>query len=75
MANTDFSKGRYLLKNPTGQLVGRIDNDEFVRSGASLLYRIDGNEFYSMNGDLLGFIDDGIVRNAAGENLFRIHAE
>lgn len=75
MANTDYSKGRYLVKNPAGQLISRIDNDEYVRSGGSLLYRVDGSEFYSMHGNLLGFIDAGIVRDASGESLFCIQPE
>lgn len=75
MANTDYSKGHYLVKNLAGQLIGRIDNDEYVRSGGSLLYRVDGSEFYSMHGNLLGFIDAGIVRDVSGESLFRIQPE
>lgn len=75
MASTDYSKGRYLVENPAGQLVGRIDNDEYVRSGGSLLYRVDGSEFYSIDGNLLGFIDAGIVRDASGQGLFRIQSE
>jgi len=71
----DYSKGRYLVKNVAGQLVGQIDNDEYVRNGLSLLYRIDGAEFYSCDGTLIGFLDGGRVRSSAGELLFHIHSE
>ena len=42
-----------------GQLpIGRIDEDEFVRSysGPDLLYRFDGDEFYDLKGNYLGQI-------------------
>lgn len=71
----DYSKGRYLVKNAAGQLVGNIDNDEYVRNGLSLLYRIDGAEFYSRDGTLIGFIDCGRVQSTAGELLFHIYSE
>lgn len=48
---TDFTKGRYNVysgRGPTAQLIGRIDEDEFVRSNlGELLYRIDGTEVYT----------------------------
>lgn len=58
---TDFSKGRYnVFKGRIpGQLpIGRIDEDEFVRSfsGPDLLYRVDGDEFYDLKGNYVGAI-------------------
>ncbi|MCF4997415.1 hypothetical protein GIW70_21255 [Pseudomonas syringae] len=48
---TDFTKGRYNVysgRGPTAPLIGRIDEDEFVRSSTGeLLYRIDGDEVYT----------------------------
>ena len=48
---TDFTKGRYNVysgRGPAAPFVGRIDEDEFVRSSTGeLLYRIDGNEVYT----------------------------
>jgi hypothetical protein len=48
---TDFTKGRYNVysgRGPTAPLIGRIDEDEFVRSNSGeLLYRIDGGEVYT----------------------------
>lgn len=40
----DYSKGRYNVRTPDGGFVGRIDGDEFVRNGLSLLYRVVGDE-------------------------------
>ena len=48
---TDFTNGRYNVyagRGPTSKLIGRIDEDEFVRSNSGeLLYRIDGTEVYT----------------------------
>ena len=48
---TDFTKGRYNVysgRGPTAQMIGRIDEDEFVRSNSGeLLYRLDGSEVYT----------------------------
>ncbi|KJK17138.1 hypothetical protein [Pseudomonas sp. 2(2015)] len=67
---TDFSKGRYNVfkGRMPGQLpMGRIDEDEFVRSisGPELLYRFDGDEFYSLDGKYLG----SIVETEAGRAM------
>lgn len=56
----DFTKGRYNVysgRGPTAELIGRIDEDEFVRSNSGqLLYRIDGAEVYTAgsNAKLVG---------------------
>ncbi|MDD2106811.1 hypothetical protein [Pseudomonas asiatica] len=71
----DYSKGRYNVFGPDRKQIGRIDEDEFIRSGANLIYRIDGDEIYSMDGKHLGFIDDGIGRTPKGDMLFTIIAE
>lgn len=71
----DYSKGRYIVVGSHGHSIGRIDEDEFVRNGAKLLYRIDGTEVYEVNGDFLGFIDDGVARKPNGEHLFTIRSE
>ena len=48
---TDFTKGRYRVyqgRSPGAPLIGRIDEDEFVRSNTGeLIFRIDGNEVYT----------------------------
>lgn len=48
---TDFTMGRYNVyagRGPAAVMVGRIDEDEFVRSNlGELLYRIDGDEVYT----------------------------
>lgn len=71
----DYSEGQYTVRTAQGAIVGRIDNDEYVRSGTELLYRVDGDEMYSNNGDFLGDIEDGEVIAPTGEVLFRIVAE
>lgn len=58
----DCSKGRYMVKDANGALIGRIDEDEYVRrSGAALRFRIDGAEFYTLDCVLIGFIRSGMV--------------
>jgi hypothetical protein len=57
----DYTKGRYNVfqgRGPTNILVGRIDEDEFVRNDSGkLLYRIDGDEFYEVDGAYIGRIE------------------
>lgn len=72
---TDYSKGRYNVFGPDMKQIGRIDEDEFVRNGADLVFRIDGDEVYSINGKYLGFIDEGIARSSQGDLLFTIKPE
>jgi hypothetical protein len=71
----NYSNGRYEVKDAAGQVVGRIDGDEFVRNGASLLYQIDGDEFYAVNGGLVGIIENGVARSPSGAISFAIEAE
>lgn len=71
----DYSQGRYVVKDTSGQVVGRIDEDEFVRNGVDLLYRVDGDEFYIVNGGLVGFIENGRVVSPQGQFKFVIEAE
>lgn len=56
----DYSQGRYNVfkgRGPTAPLIGRIDEDEFVRSlSGEVLFRVDGDEFYEVNGRYLGEI-------------------
>ncbi|GGL50080.1 hypothetical protein GCM10009091_34730 [Pseudomonas brenneri] len=60
----DFTKGRYSVysgRGPMAPLIGRIDEDEFVRSDTGeLLYRIDGDEVYTAgtNAKYLGRISE-----------------
>ncbi|MBP1085351.1 MULTISPECIES: hypothetical protein [Pseudomonas] len=58
----DFSSGRYNVfqGRVPGQLpIGRIDQDEFVRSPSNvLIYRFDGDEMYDMKGRYLGTAND-----------------
>lgn len=61
---TDFTKGRYNVysgRGPAAPMIGRIDEDEFVRSeSGDLLYRIDGDEVYTAgsNAKYIGDITD-----------------
>lgn len=74
----DYSKGRYNAYGyGTGAaLIGRIDNDEYVRSTTDTwLFRIDGNEVYSPDGSLAGFIDGGIAASPQNKFLFRLEEE
>jgi hypothetical protein len=71
----DYSQGRYVVKDSSGQVVGRIDEDGFVRNGMDLLYRVDGDEFYIVNGGLVGFIENGRVVSPQGQFKFVIEAE
>jgi glycine/serine hydroxymethyltransferase len=52
---TDFTQGRYNVysgRGPMTELIGRIDDDEFVRSLSSeLLFRIDGDNVYTVGSD------------------------
>lgn len=71
----DYNKGRYIVFGLNNQPIGRIDEDEYVRSGAKLIYRIDGAEVYEINGGHLGFIDDGVATTPDGKKLFTIRCE
>lgn len=68
----NYSKGSFIVQDVAGQVIGRIDGDEYVRSGTRLLYRIEEDEFYLVNGGFVGSIDDGVVHSTKGEPLFRI---
>lgn len=56
----NYTEGRYNVykgRGPLAPLIGRVDEDEFVRGDrGQLLYRIDGDEFYDMSGNLIGQI-------------------
>lgn len=73
----NYSQGRFNVIDNQNNIIGRIDEDEFIResNGANLLYRIDGTEVYSMSGNLLGFINSGSATTPNGEFLFKIIAE
>lgn len=70
----DYSQGRYNVIDMGNSIVGRIDEDEFIRefNGPKLLYRIDGEEVYNMSGELVGFIDNGVATTQSGKVLFKI---
>jgi hypothetical protein len=71
----DYSQGKYSVLNASGAHIGRIDEDEFIRQGSTLLYRLDGSEVYAVNGGLLGFIDAGVAKKPDGQVLFSIQPE
>lgn len=73
----DYSKGRYTVRNNAGQIIGRIDEDEFVRNGATLLYRLEGNDVYEVgtDGKSLAFIRDGQAVSPSGQVLFAVDEE
>jgi hypothetical protein len=73
----DYSKDRFIVFDAQDRLIGRIDEDEFVRSpgaGGKLLYRLDGSELYDMQGDFVGVVSAGQVL-VEGKVMFRIEAE
>ncbi|MEN9489788.1 MAG: hypothetical protein RJA63_237 [Pseudomonadota bacterium] len=73
----DYSTGRYSVFDAQGSLIGRVDEDEFVRApgvGGQLLYRLDGDELYDMQGGLVGHINCGQII-VAGTLKFRIESE
>ncbi|WP_047934657.1 hypothetical protein [Pseudomonas putida] len=70
--SVDYSKGRYNVYDADRKLIGRIDEDEYIRSGAKLIYRVDDDSLYSMDGALLGFIDDGIARTPKDAKIILI---
>jgi hypothetical protein len=81
---TNFSKGRYKVFQgsvPGVPPIGRIDEDEYVRtSNGTLIYRVDNDQFFDMDGQLLGFIEEvgkdaALVMNTAGYCLFVIAPE
>jgi hypothetical protein len=72
---TDYSQGRYNVFDANEKLIGRIDEDEFIRHGLQLVYRIDGSEVYAVTGGLLAFIEGGVARKPDGEKLFTIRPE
>lgn len=71
----DYSRGRYNVFDANEKLIGRIDEDEFVRQGSDLLYRIDGDEVYALNGGLLAFIEGGVAKTPDGKKLLSIRSE
>jgi hypothetical protein len=71
----DYSQGRYSVFDAKGLLIGRIDEDEFIRQGSKLVYRLDGSEVYAVNGGLLAFIDSGVAKTPDGQKLFSIQPE
>lgn len=74
----DYSKGRYTVRDVSGRIVGRLDDDEFVREGANLGFRIDGDEVYSLAGNagLIGYVQpNGTITSPTGQMLYRIEAE
>ena len=71
----NYANGRYVVENTRGEFVGRIDYEEYVRNGSTLLYRIDGDEFYSASGGLIGFVAEGVVLSTSGDPLFVISKE
>lgn len=71
----DYSNGRYLVFTSEDTPLGLIDGDEYVRSGLNLLYRLDGDEVYSLDGEHLGFIEDGLAKTPCGGVIFRVRPE
>lgn len=73
--SVEYNKGRFNVFDVNSVMIGRIDHDEFVRNGLNLLFRIDNNEVYSMEGELLGFMNDGVATARSGKMLFRISTD
>jgi len=71
----DYSSGRYKVLGPSGQLIGHIDEDEFIRDGQKLVYRLDGSEVYGVNDEALAKIENGVATKPDGEVLFAIQSE
>ena len=73
--SVEYKNGRFNVFDVNSVMIGRIDHDEFVRDGLNLLFRIDNDEVYSMEGELLGFMNDGVAVTQSGKMLFRISIE
>ena len=73
--SVEYKNGRFNVFDVNNIMIGRIDHDEFVRNGLNLLFRIDNEEVYSMEGELLGFINDGVAVTQSEKTLFRIRAD
>lgn len=71
----DYNNGVFWVLDPQDNVIGRIDGDEFVRSGANFLYRIDGDEVYQLNGEYLAGIEDGVAKTPEGRIVFTIKSE
>lgn len=71
----NYSNGRFRVVDAQNKDIGRIDCDEFIRNSRALpIYRLDGDEVYDMKGNLMGFIDSGVLISG-GDILLRISPE
>lgn len=59
-----------------GNEIGRVEGDEFVRCGHTLIYRIQGPELYAVGntGKLIGFIEGSEVRTTQGRIFLKFLA-
>ncbi|WP_336692178.1 hypothetical protein [Delftia acidovorans] len=68
--------GSWTVLDGRGREIGRVEGDEFVRCGHTLIYRIEGPELYSVGnaGKLLGFIEGCEVRTTQGRIFLKFLA-
>jgi hypothetical protein len=74
----DYSKDRYNVFDGNNKLIGRIDEDEFIRKvrGPGFLYRLEEDEVYDVSsGKIVGYIEDGVLRASGGKVIFKIEEE
>lgn len=67
--------GKWIVVDAGGVSVGRVDGDEFIRQGDTLLYRIDeDDEIYTAGGnaELIATIDGETAKSPqTGQVVFR----
>lgn len=59
-----IQNGEWTVVDASGNEVGRVDGDEYIRRGDTPLYRIDGTEIYTAGekGTLIAIIEGKIAR-------------
>ncbi len=59
-----IENGEWTVVDASGNSVGRVDGDEYIRQGDTPLYRIDGAEIYTAGekGTLVAIIEGKIAR-------------
>lgn len=73
-----IENGEWTVVDASGNEVGRVDGDEYIRQGDALLYRIDGAEIYTAGdkGTLVAIIEGKIAREPDSEQVvFRFSGE
>lgn len=66
-----IQNGEWTVVDANGNKVGRVDGDEYIRQGATPLYRIDDAEIYTagVKGTLVAIIEGKIAREPNSEQV------